>query len=304
MIKVLESDLLRQSLRKSFNPVVTNSLYSISKNFARKVTSGHNQHVSMMTVGGTGQGKSSSNIMLGINCALQVARYAGGKWTDYFGLNNIGILDRDEIYRVIEIDKKYAVIMPDDVGAAWNARKWSDAGNIMMNDIAQTTRTENQIALLTLPDSILIDKVPRVLCHYFMVMDNPQYDNGVSVGKFFRIVRMPLQDKTYFKYDDLGGLKYQKTLFARPPSFIMDEYEKKRYQIAHDLKQKAMAEKREAETAKNEPKEHKISKKERILELHRDVQAGIYPNIKAAIATEKNMKIDVQYARNVIYSCG
>lgn len=297
MIFMLKSDELIIELREKLSPVITSTSYSISKAFARKVTSPRNQSVSMMTVGSMGDGKSSSNIMLAINCALQIARYKTGPWTKYFNLDHIGILTKEEIYRVIEIDTKYAVVMPDDVGAAWNARKWSDAGNIMMNDILQTSRTENQIVLMTLPDSILIDKVPRALCQHLMTMEPPQYDKGVSVGKFFKIVRMARQDKTYFMYEDLGGLKYQKALFARPPQSFMGPYEKLRTDIAHKFKMDSIAEHKAAQEEKT--KEPKISKKERILEINRDVAAGIYSNLKAGLASN-NLSKDLQYARNVI----
>ena len=294
-----ESDELRIKLRKALSPVVTDVSYSISKSFARKVTSPHNASVSMMTVGSMGDGKSSSNIMLAINTARQIARYKTGPWTKYFNLEHVGVLTKDEIYRVIEIDTKYAVIMPDDVGSAWNARKWSDSGNIMMNDIMQTSRTENQVLLMTLPDSILIDKVPRALCQYMMTMDTPQYDKGVSIGKMFKIVRQPRQNKTYFMYEDLGGMKYQKAIFARPPDSFMIPYEKKRRDIAHKFKQDSIAANREKQDEANKPKEKKVTQKTRILEINRDVQAGRYASLKAGLVAN-DMGDKLQQARNVI----
>lgn len=300
---MLKSDLLKIELRKLLRPVITDTAYSISKSFARKVTSTRNQSVSCMTVGAMGDGKSSSNIMLGINTAVQIANYKTGPWTKYFNLDHIGILTKEEIYRVIEIDQKYAVVMPDDVGAAWNARKWSDSGNIMMNDIMQTSRTENQVLLMTLPDSILIDKVPRALCQHFLTMETPQYDKGVSIGKFFRIVRQPRQNKTFFMYTDLGGQKFQKAIFARPPDTFMIPYEQRRRDIAKKFKQEALAANKEKQEQATQPKEAKVTKKQRILEIDRDVKAGIYSNLKAGLA-ENNLSKDLFYARNIISSQG
>ena len=300
MVKyMLKSDILKIELREMLRPVITDSSYSISKSFARKVTSKHNQSVSCMTVGSMGNGKSSSNIMIGINTAVQIARYKTGPWTKYFNLDHIGILIKEEIYRVIEIDQKYAVVMPDDVGAAWNARKWSDSGNIMMNDIMQTSRTENQVLLMTLPDSILIDKVPRSLCQHMMTMEPPQYDKGVSVGKFFKIVRQSRDSKTFFMYENLGGMKYQKALFARPPDGFMIPYEKRRTEIAHKFKQDSIAEHKELLEQSQAPKEEKISKKDRILEINRDVKAGIYNSLKEGLKSN-NMIKDIGYAKSVV----
>jgi len=296
---MLKSDELKMKLREMLSPVITATSYSISKSFARTVTSNRNQSISMMTVGSMGDGKSSSNITLGINCAIQIARYKTGPWTKYFNLEHVGILTKEEIYRVIEIDTKYAVVMPDDVGAAWNARKWSDKGNIMMNDILQVSRTENQILLMTVPDSILIDKVPRALCKYFMTMEPPQYDKGVSVAKFFRVVRMPRQDKTFFMYKDLGGLKFQKALFARPPKSFIDPYEKLRTDIAHEFRVKSITEHKAKLEENAKTKEPKVTKKQRILEINRDVAAGIYNSLKDGLA-QNNLSKDLQYARNVI----
>lgn len=300
---MLKSDILKIELREMLRPIITDSSYSISKSFARKVTSKHNQSVSCMTVGSMGNGKSSSNIMMGINTAVQIAQYKTGPWTKYFNLDHIGILIKEEIYRVIEIDQKYAVVMPDDVGAAWNARKWQDSGNIMMNDIMQTSRTENQVLLMTLPDSILIDKVPRALCQHMMTMEPPQYDKGVSVGKFFKIVRQPRDSKTFFMYENLGGMKFQKALFARPPDSFMIQYEKRRTDIAHKFKQEGIAEHKELLEQSQAPKEEKISKKDRILEINRDVQAGIYSTLKEGLKSN-NMIKDLQYARNTISQQG
>ena len=300
---MLKSDILKIELREMLRPIITDSSYSISKSFARKVTSKHNQSVSCMTVGSMGNGKSSANIMIGINTAVQIARYKTGPWTKYFNLDHIGILIKEEIYRVIEIDQKYAVVMPDDVGAAWNARKWADSGNIMMNDIMQTSRTENQVLLMTLPDSILIDKVPRALCQHMMTMEPPQYDKGVSIGKFFRIVRQSRDSKTFFMYENLGGMKYQKALFARPPDSFMVQYEKRRTDIAHEFKQNSIEEHKEQLKQSQAPKKVKISKKDKILEINRDVQAGIYSTLKEGLKSN-NMSKDLQYARNTISQGG
>jgi len=304
---VTKSDDLKRELFEMTNPVVMRSKFNISKYIAKRITGPDNQSEAMMTVGSVGTGKSSSNITLAINTAIEVAKIKGKHWTHYFSMDNVGILTKEEIYRVIQNEVRYSITLCDDVGAAYNARKWQSEGNIMMNDLQQVSRTENQCLLMTLPDSILIDKVPRVLVHHVMTMDRPQYDKGVSIGKFFSVDRDSIQNKTYHKYVNLDGVKFQKVLFARPPPAFMEQYEKVRRVVASKMKQDALeAHLLSLEEAKipMEDRPLKVTKKDRVVELHRDFQAGIYPSFRDAIKIGGKGEINTSYAYNVVAELG
>lgn len=270
-----------------------------------RTTSPYNQHVTTMTVGKTGSGKSNMNLAVGYAYACKVADKMGGSWEDYFNLDNIGIITREEIYRVMKIEKKYSYLMLDDIGVGWNARKWQDDFNNILNDILQTFRTDNTALAVTLPDSFLIDKVPRSMVHFFIEMDMPIFDKGITIAKVFETVRKPRQSKTYFMYPR-AETKFVRYAFPLAPAELVEAYEEKRSQISTELKNDRLEDFRlKMESLHNSEDEQKpkVTKKDRVLELMRDVDAGVYPSFKAAI-TEHNKdfpkwKISHGYASNV-----
>ena len=278
---------------------------SFSDMLVDRTTSKYNQHVTTMTVGKTGSGKSNMNLAVGYAYACKVANKMGGEWQDYFNLDNIGIITREEIYRVMMIEKKYSYLMLDDIGVGWNARKWQDDFNNILNDILQTFRTDNTALAVTLPDSFLIDKVPRSMVHFFIEMDMPLFDKGMTIAKIFETVRKPRQGKTYFQYPR-GETKFVRYAFPLAPKEITEPYEEKRRQISKDLKSERLEDFRVKMEAMHETEEDKVpkfSKKERVVELIRDVNVGVYPSFKAAITAHNKefpkWRISHGYASNV-----
>lgn len=280
---------------------------SFSDMLVERTTSLYNQHVTTMTVGKTGSGKSNMNLAVGYAYACKVANKMGGEWQDYFNLDNIGIITREEIYRVMMIEKKYSYLMLDDIGVGWNARKWQDDFNNILNDILQTFRTDNTALAVTLPDSFLIDKVPRSMVHFFIEMDMPLFDKGMTVAKVFETVRKPRQGKTYFQYPR-GETKFVRYAFPLAPKEITEPYEEKRRQIGKDLKSERLEDfrvKMESMHAEEDDVSPSITKKERVNELMRDVDAGIYSTLKDALY-EHNKEfpkwtIATSYANKVKY---
>lgn len=279
----------------------------LSNIFAMRMTSEFNQHITGLMVGRTGAGKSSFIIRLGYDTAIRVAEKMGGEWEDYFNIDNIGIITREEIYRVMNISKKYSFLMLDDIGVGWNARKWQDDFNNILNDILQTFRTDNTALTLTLPDSFLIDKVPRSLVHYFMEMDLSIFEKGVTTAKVLEVVRKPRSGKIFHQYPQYHGKKYVRYVAKQAPAELMEAYEEKRNQIARDLKAERLEDfriKMEKLIAQDDvDPSPKITKKDRVLELARDVEAGVYTSFKEAVSTHNSefpkWKISMGYAANV-----
>lgn len=280
---------------------------SFSDMLVAKTTSKYNQHVTTMTVGKTGSGKSNANLSIGYTYACKVADIMGGEWEDYFNLDHIGIITREEIFKVMQINTKYAYLMLDDIGVGWNARKWQDDFNNILNDILQTFRTDNTALSLTLPNSFLIDKVPRSLIHYFIEMDIPVFDKGFTIAKVFEVVMKPRQNKVYMMYPRAKE-KYVRYAFPKAPDAITVPYEERRIQIAKDLKDQRLDDfrlKMERMAGEDTETEPRVTKKDRVLELMRDVDAGIYPSFKDALSAHNSefpkWKIANSYASKVRY---
>lgn len=191
----------------------------------------------MVTVGHTGSGKSNANLRLGYNVACEVAKIKGGKWQDYFNIDHIAIITREEIMRVMKVNRKYSVILLDDIGVGMGARNWNKEENKLLNEIIQTFRTDNTCLLLTLPDTFMLDKIPRHLSHWFCEMDTSIFEKNVSVAKVFELLNQPRTGKMFYKYHrSMGREKSVRTVFRIAPDEIRIPYEEKRARIAKELK--------------------------------------------------------------------
>ena len=245
---MLKSDILKKELTELFTPMVSKSDFSIGKKFGKIVTSKSNQATSCMTVGPTGSSKSMSNISIGVNAALEIAKRTKGTWDDYFNLDNIAVVDKEEIFRVMEIEKKHSVKLLDDVGIAWGSRKWQSSMNTVFNDITQTMRTANEVLLITIPDTFLLDKIPRSLVHHFIEMERQSqanFDKGVAIGKFFQVVRKSKEGQTWYQYEAIQNRSYRRVIFKMGPAEIVGPYEAIRKSAAEKLKREAIASQRD-----------------------------------------------------------
>ena len=202
---------------------------SLGRYFAKHITSKHNQHSIIMIVGSGGTGKSYAGIDLARDIALHVAEIKGGKPEDYFNFeNNLAIINKDEIKRVMKDPGKYHIIDLDDIGVGWNARKYKDDFNIFLNNIIQTFRPNNNVIIMTLQASFLIDKVPRSLLHYHIEMEKAMFDLGITEAKVFKVVLKHRIGKIYHNYIEVNNTRYVKHIFRKPPDELMREYEELR----------------------------------------------------------------------------
>ena len=261
--------------------------FSLSRHFAETITSKFNQHVSMVTVGHTGSGKSNANLRLGYNVACEVAKIKGGTWHDYFNIDHIAVITREEIMRVMQVNRKYSVILLDDIGVGMSARNWNKEENKLLNEIIQTFRTDNTCLLLTLPDTFMLDKIPRHLSHWFCEMDSSIFEKNVSIAKVFELHNQPRSGKMFYKYPrTVGHAKSIRTIFRIAPDEIRIPYEEKRTQIAKELKDDRMEayqqlmDKYEAEkngevvlSPRDIKKQQSINKSIQVLELIKDKQS-------------------------------
>lgn len=227
---------------------------SLSTMFAKIITSEHNQHAIVMIVGPGGSGKSWTGLKLASEIAKKVSEIKGGEPEQYYNLHDtLAVINKDEIKRVMDNAKQYNIIHLDDIGVGWNARKYKDEFNIYLNDIIQTFRPNNNVLILTLQASFLIDKVPRSLVHYFIEMDQKIFDKGISIAKVFRVVLKQRSGKIFYEYIQEGGMKYLRYEFSQPDKKISNEYEKIRatqLKRMHEIQEKEKEELASKQSAK------------------------------------------------------
>ena len=206
------------------------------------VASKHNQHAIVMIVGKTGEGKSRAGLFIGYRVAVYLAKQLGGHWRDYFDSENIAVMTTEEVIRVMKANSPKKVIILDDIGAAWNSRDWNSKGNKILNRIIMTFRNKNNLLILTLPDSFILDKVPRNLLHYHIEMYKQDYDQGSSIYKLFRVLRRYRTGKTYFVHPRLNGIKFVAGEVDNSdiPQELIEEYETRRNAIQEEAEKKDM----------------------------------------------------------------
>ncbi len=201
---------------------------------AEAITSKHNQHATLMIWAPTGKGKSWAGMSIAERIAQIVAEIKGGSPEDYFTPENIAVITQNEVLRVMstKMDKKFAVIGFDDIGLAWNARDFMSEFNKCMNDIAQTIRTRNLFAYFTLPDPMLIDKVPRDLIKYVMKVESSNFDLGYVVAKIQEPMKKVQWGKKIYPYLlDEDGQRIVRHVIFRPSQKCVEDYEPRRQEI-------------------------------------------------------------------------
>lgn len=214
---------------------------------ARKVTSKHNQDARIITVGAQGKGKSWLNLTLGYGIACEIARIQNKKkgnnktWRDYFGLENIVVMDDTKVREVLSDIEQYNIYSFDDIGIAWNARNAMSKGNKLLNDVFQVFRTENTVVMMSIISDFLVDKVPRNLVNYQNEMDMSLFDYHWVFAKTFYVVGKPREHAPYYHYprttNDIAVVRYA---CPAPPRELAAEYEKLRREAATKLREERM----------------------------------------------------------------
>ena len=260
---------------------VVKGMGNIARFFANRICGKHNQDECLMIVGAKGSGKSNAAIYIAERVALYVAEIKGGVPEDYFTYENIGIITREEIVRVMQMRKQYSIYILDDIGVGWNSRNYMQKINKVLNDILQVFRTNNNMLILTLPDSFLIDKVPRRLINHYAEMHQQLYDQGLSIMKLFNVEPKPRFGDAHhtFPVTSQNG-KIMRYVIRRASEKNIAEYEVRRSAIA-----KKMQDEKLAELIASDDDEEKVDKPPKITlsqikkELQRDKAAGVYKDL-------------------------
>lgn len=203
---------------------------------AEQITSNFDQHVTMMITATTGAGKSWAGLSIAECVSQYVAEIKGGEPIDYFNIDNVAIITRDELMRVMstKMDIKYSCLGFDDIGAyGWSSRDFMSDFSQALSSVYQTFRTKTNFVYLTVPNDALVDINARRLTKYTMDIVQSHFDEGYIIAKIFKPIvnsRLPHGKITPYLLD-MDGLRIKRHIVFRPSIELSEEYKKRRQQI-------------------------------------------------------------------------
>ena len=217
--------------------------FDLCKEIAQKITSKYNQHDTAIVVGDKGSGKSWAAIRIAYEVSVEVAKIKGGKPEDYFTFENIAIITKDEVLRVLKTRMgQYFIVIFDDIGVGWSNRDFQTKFNKVMNGIYQTFRTRNIFLIMTVPDPSYIDKLPRLMLHYQLEVVDSYFHKGfveVKVKESKKIIQM---NKNIYPYITRNGSRYPRHVIMTAPDHLTEPYEIARKKVEKDSADKGLAE--------------------------------------------------------------
>lgn len=217
--------------------------FNISKEIAEKITSVRNQHETAIIVGDKGKGKSWGAISLAWEVAQWVSKIKGGKPEDYFSFENIAIIIKNEVLRVLKFRMgQYFIIIFDDIGVGWSNRDFQSKFNKVMNNIFQVFRTRNVFLILTVPDQSYIDKLPRHGTHYLIEVVDSHFDDGFIEVKIKELKKIVQTGKVIYPFVTRNGIRYPRHLIATAPDYLTGPYEIARKAIEKESSDNGIAE--------------------------------------------------------------
>jgi len=208
----------------------------IARLFARTICGSYKQDIAMLLQGPKGSGKSHASLRLAYNTARRVAETLDEDWHEwpkYFSMRNVAIIDPTRAFEIMGNAKPNNVYIYDDIGVGWNARAFATKENRDKNDIFQINRIAETVQIMSMPNQMLIDKVPRMLCNYAAEMDRAYFSYGVSTMRFFKtktIFRMNNKQMTPHLVT-ADGEKVVRYVIARPPEFLSKQYDSIRSEV-------------------------------------------------------------------------
>jgi hypothetical protein len=182
------------------NPSAMNRLVYFAKKIAKKeeplpqspfcewaadrITGTDRQDLVMFLQGRRGSGKSYTALYLGKRLGQSIAKRRGGKWKDYFSLNNCCTLeDNEKVLALLNSAGMYQVVLIDDCSLAISNRAWNSPQNRNFNALLSVCRTNRWILLLTAPLKKHVDNQTREMCDITAQVYKSYHHEGFNVIK-------------------------------------------------------------------------------------------------------------------------
>ena len=291
---------------------------ALAEVFTDIIIKGKNQNVICLVEGKFGTGKSNATKFMACWCAVILANHFGGVPSDYFNIGHIAVMMPDEIFRVINVMRKpasrYHVYDFDDFGVGYSNRKWQSKPNEAMNNVMQTMRPNNNIVFMSVADADWIDIKGRNMLRFKIVMDKPiiskrleKIGKSVGMGRLTEVQKMynSSSRKNIYPYLKACGKIYNRVIFSKIPNELEEVYElarKVQLKRLEALNVETVLDdmiNKKGEKVKDVSREDapKVTKKEKAWEVKRDVEAGIYPTLKAGCEAAG---LNYKYTRNIL----
>lgn len=226
---------------------------------AERITSSINQNVNICFTGDPGTGKSYAAISLAIDVSKKVSQIKGGVASDYFNIErSMSVINVMDFFDVLDRAKQFNIVVFDDSGVGYSARRFMDVINITLNNIVETFRPLNLLTIFTTPQLSFIDRVGRQLLDFYIELDEVIPDHNFSSGRVFEIEakgRLGTSGKLFYVYPRYNAEKNTRVLFKKPPDDICKKYEELRAKSAEEYKHKSIAELKAKKEEKNKKKE-------------------------------------------------
>lgn len=187
------------------------------------------QDLVIFLAGRRGSGKSYSALWMAIRIAKKVAKLKGGKWQDYFKMDNIATLENTE--RVMEILNNTGmnnVVIIDDASLAINNRNWASTPSKNFVALLTICRDRRWCLILTAPLKKMADNQVRDMVDLTATVYKP-YHADVNGRGGFNIIKLVSGDistsgKEYSKKMHFEKKKIDFWVTFRPDKEIINEY--------------------------------------------------------------------------------
>jgi len=187
------------------------------------------QDLVMFLAGRRGSGKSYSALWVAIRVAKAVAKIKGGKWQDYFKMDNIATLENTE--RVMEIlnnTGENSVVIIDDASLAINNRNWASTASKNFVALLTICRDRRWCLILTAPLKKMADNQVRDMVDLTATVYKP-YHADINGRGGFNIIKLVSGDistsgKEYTKKMHFEKKKIDFWVTFRPDMDIIVDY--------------------------------------------------------------------------------
>jgi hypothetical protein len=166
-----------------------------------------------------------------------IAKRKGGKWQEYFSLENSATLeDADKVLRILQTAGKYQVVLIDDCSLAISNRSWNSPQNRNFNALLSICRTNRWILLLTAPLKSHVDNQVREMCDITMTIYRSYHAGKFNVCKITSSeTSTGPKQKEYIKRLSFHKKKVDAWVSFKPPKELTDKYDRDRDAAALEL---------------------------------------------------------------------
>jgi len=191
------------------------------------------QDLVIFLAGRRGSGKSYSALWMAVRIAKRVAKLKGGRWQDYFSMNNIATLENtDRVMEILNNSGMHNVVIIDDASLAINNRNWASVPSKNFVALLTICRDRRWCLILTAPLKKMADNQVRDMVDLTATVYKP-YHADVNGRGGFNIIKLVSGDistsgKEYSKKMHFEKKKIDFWVTFKPDKDIIADYNVRR----------------------------------------------------------------------------